>query len=414
MFTVACVVGARPNFVKIAPIMQAFHAQRERMRAVLVHTGQHYDKTMSDVFFAQLNIPHPDVHLNVEPGSHGKQTGQILDKYEEWLLTSQQRPDATLVVGDVNSTMACALASTKLHIPVIHVEAGLRSYDRTMPEEINRLVTDSISNLLLVSEPSGVDNLRAEGRPEEAVVLVGNVMIDVLKSQLSAAQELNELQKHGVTPHGYLLWTMHRPSNVDQIETLQGIANVLVETSQKLPIVFPVHPRTKSKLEAAGFWKTLDASPHVHLTIPLGYREFLCLSSQAAGIVTDSGGPQEESTVLGIPCLALGSNTERPVTVSQGTRTLVGQDTTLLERGLDEIIAGTYKVGTCPALWDGHAGERNLPTSTDGDSCRDCRARVNIRRRGGTSTLATLKTPEKVAIATHPPPLRRMFTGASP
>ena len=358
MFTVVCVVGTRPNFVKIAPIIHAFNGHRDLMRSVLVHTGQHYDEAMSDIFFQQLEIRWPDVHLNVGPGSHGQQTGQILARYEEWLLAASPRPSATLVVGDVNSTMACALASVKLHIPVIHVEAGLRSFDRSMPEEINRLVTDSISDLLLASEPSGVDNLRAEGRPEEAIALVGNVMIDVLRSQLSAAQQLPELEKHQVTSGQYLLWTMHRPSNVDSEVTLGGMAEVLIRTAEKLPIVFPVHPRTKQRMEQAGIWKRLAACRKLHLTHPLGYREFLCLSSQAAGIVTDSGGLQEESTVLGIPCLTLRANTERPVTVTQGTSTLVGQDRQLLEKGLDDIISGRYKTGTCPELWDGYTADR--------------------------------------------------------
>ncbi len=358
MFTVACVVGARPNFVKIAPIMRAFAAHRDLIHAVLVHTGQHYDHAMSDIFFQQLNIPAPDVHLNVGPGSHGKQTAQILQRYEEWLQGAKPKPHTTLVVGDVNSTMACALASIKLHIPVIHVEAGLRSFDRSMPEEINRLVTDSISDLLLASEPSGIDNLRAEGHPEEAMALVGNVMIDVLKSQLSAACQLGELERHEVTRGQYLLWTMHRPSNVDNEITLKGMTEVIIKTAHKLPIVFPVHPRTKQRLGEAGLWERLATRENLHLTSPLGYREFLCLSSQAAGIVTDSGGLQEESTVLGIPCLTLRSNTERPVTVTQGTSILVGQDTILLERGIDDIITGRYKTGKCPALWDGRAAER--------------------------------------------------------
>ena len=358
MFTVACVVGARPNFVKIAPIMRAFSQKRGLVRPVLVHTGQHYDQAMSDVFFEQLQIPKPDVHLDVGSGTQGKQTAQIIERYEQWLLASEGRPAATLVVGDVNSTMACALASIKLHIPVIHVEAGLRSFDRSMPEEINRLVTDSISSLLLASEPSGVDNLLSEGHAKETIALVGNVMIDVLKAQLPVARQLPQLEQYGITSGGYFLWTMHRPSNVDDPATLENIVDVLLKTSVQLPVVFPVHPRTQHSLKAAGLWERLAASERVHLTGPLGYREFLCLSSQAAGIVTDSGGLQEESTVLGIPCLTLRTNTERPVTVTQGSSTLVGQDTQLLEHHLKEIVAKDYKKGQCPELWDGRTAER--------------------------------------------------------
>ncbi len=356
--TLACVVGARPNFVKMGPILSGLRHVAPDLRAVLVHTGQHYDEVMSDLFFRQLGLPNPDVHLEVGSGSQGQQTAKILSRYEEWLLTAEPRPLATLVVGDVNSTLACGLASVKLGIPLIHVEAGLRSFDRTMPEEINRIVTDSISDLLLVSEPSGLDNLRREGHPESSLRMVGNVMIDVLRSQLPVAQALHQPEKMGLASHGFALWTMHRPSNVDDPQVLADMTAAMMRIAARLPVVFPVHPRSRARLEAAGLWSALAATPGVVLSPPLGYLEFLSLSSQARLIVTDSGGLQEESTVLGIPCLTLRENTERPITVSQGTSMLVGRDVKLLERLVDDVLAGRYKQGGSLDLWDGRAGQR--------------------------------------------------------
>lgn len=358
MTTIACIVGARPNLVKMGPVLAGIRAAAPALDAALIHTGQHYDEAMSDVFFRQLGLPAPAEHLEVGSGAQGEQTAKILARYEAWLVATSPRPVATLVVGDVNSTMACALASVKLGIPVIHVEAGLRSFDRAMPEEINRIVTDSVSELLLVSEPSGVENLRREGHPDSRIRLVGNVMIDVLESELALARALDQPSKHGVAPGGYVLWTMHRPSNVDAPDSLRAITAALVRIAARIPVVFPVHPRTRSRLEAAGLWSTLSGAPGVTLSAPLGYLEFLALSSQARVIVTDSGGLQEESTVLGIPCLTLRENTERPITVTEGTSTLVGRDTALLERLVDQVLAGGYKHGRRPDLWDGHAGER--------------------------------------------------------
>jgi UDP-N-acetylglucosamine 2-epimerase (non-hydrolysing) len=254
--------------------------------------------------------------------------------------------------------MACSLASVKLGIPVIHVEAGLRSFDRTMPEEINRVVTDAIADLLLVSEPSGIENLRREGRPDATMHLVGNVMIDVLKAQLPTARALDQPAKLGLAPAGYVLWTMHRASNVDDREVLAGFCAALLRMASRMPVVFPVHPRTRARLEAAGAWAELAAAPGVMLTPPLGYLEFLGLSSQARIVVTDSGGLQEESTMLGIPCLTLRENTERPITVSEGTSTLVGRDVGRLEALFTDVLEGRYKQGTTPALWDGHAADR--------------------------------------------------------
>jgi UDP-N-acetylglucosamine 2-epimerase (non-hydrolysing) len=358
MKTLACVVGARPNFVKMAPVLSGLREVATGVRPVLIHTGQHYDEAMSDLFFEQLGLPEPDVHLEVGSGRHGEQTARILERYETWLLEADPRPDATLVVGDVNSTVACALASVKLGIPVIHVEAGLRSFDRTMPEEINRVLTDAISDLLLVSEPSGVENLKREGRPEGAVRLVGNVMIDALTLQLQAARELHQPARLDVEPGGYAVWTLHRPSNVDDPVALSQAVDAIRRTALRLPVVFPVHPRTERALRASGLEPALAEDERVVLTEPLGYLEFLSLSSQARLIVTDSGGLQEESTALGIPCLTLRDTTERPITVEEGTSTLVGNNWTLFDRLVDDILEGRYKKGRCPHLWDGRAGRR--------------------------------------------------------
>jgi UDP-N-acetylglucosamine 2-epimerase (non-hydrolysing) len=358
MRVIACVVGARPNFVKMGPILSGLHAADPQLSVLLVHTGQHYDETMSDLFFRQLGLPAPDVHLEVGSGGQGEQTAKVLSRYEAWLLKADPRPAATLVVGDVNSTLACTLASVKLGVPAIHVEAGLRSFDRTMPEEINRVLTDAIAELLLVSEPDGVKNLLREGRPESAIRLVGNVMIDVLHAQLPAARALHQPESLGLVPRQFALWTMHRPSNVDAPATLASLVVTIARIAERLAVVFPVHPRTRARLESAGLWKKLEQSPGVRLTPPLGYLEFLSLSSEAKLIVTDSGGLQEESAVLEIPCLTLRQNTERPVTVSSGTSTLVGSDVAQLERLVDDVLAGRYKRGKAPTLWDGHAGTR--------------------------------------------------------
>ncbi len=358
MKTLACVVGARPNFVKMAPVLSGLREMAPGVRPVLVHTGQHYDEAMSDRFFAQLGLPEPAVHLEVGSGPHGQQTARILERYEAWLLAADPKPDATLVVGDVNSTVACALASVKLGIPVIHVEAGLRSFDRAMPEEINRILTDAISDLLLVSEPSGVENLRREGRPESAIRLVGNVMIDALTLQLQTARELRQPARLDVQPGGYAVWTLHRPSNVDDPAALARAVAAMQRTALRLPVVFPVHPRTERALRSAGLEPALADDPRVILTGPLGYLEFLSLSSQARLIVTDSGGLQEEATVLGIPCLTLRDTTERPITVDEGTSTLVGSNWTIFDRLVEDVLEGRYKKGRCPRLWDGRAGRR--------------------------------------------------------
>jgi UDP-N-acetylglucosamine 2-epimerase (non-hydrolysing) len=359
----ACIVGARPNFMKMAPLMRALESENlnGKIDVTLIHTGQHYDANLSDVFFAELGMRPPDISLEVGSGSHAAQTARILERMEKVLLdgpSSGGTYDYVVVVGDVNSTLAAALAAAKLGISVAHVEAGLRSFDRTMPEEINRIVTDSITDLLLVSEPAGVENLLREGHSSDHIALVGNVMIDTLFFMLAQATERGVPLHLGLKPGEYGVVTMHRPSNVDNDATLIALVDVLIDISNDLPLVFPVHPRTHNALTGAGLVKRLAEVENVHLLEPLGYLRFLSLTSQARVIVTDSGGLQEESTALGIPCLTLRSNTERPITVEMGTSTLIGNDANRLRHCLNDVLNGRYKSGTCPKLWDGHAAER--------------------------------------------------------
>lgn len=346
------VVGARPNFMKVAPVMAAL-ATRPSVQQLLVHTGQHYDANMSAIFFQQLSIPEPDINLEVGSGSHAVQTAQIMIKFEEVVRT--HKPDMVLVYGDINSTVATALVCAKLHIPVSHVEAGLRSGDRTMPEEINRLVTDQIADLLFTPSTDGDENLRREGIDQAKIHFVGNVMIDTLVRLLPLAEQQGMLDKLALTPQHYGLVTLHRPSNVDDPVMLQPIMQALLDISQALPLVFPIHPRTRHRLENSGF-KINHAQ--VKFTEPLGYLEFLALQRHARLILTDSGGIQEESTYLGVPCLTLRKNTERPVTVTLGTNILVGQDLPRLRQEASRVLAGKIKQGTIPPLWDGQAGHR--------------------------------------------------------
>lgn len=355
----ACIVGARPNFMKIAPILRAMGARND-LHAVLIHTGQHYDKQLSDVFFEELGIPKPDVSLGIGSGSHSQQTADVMVAVEKVLLEAEDAGepfDRMIVVGDVNSTMASAIAATKLHIPVAHVEAGLRSFDRRMPEEINRMLTDSICDLLLASEPAAVENLQKEGHSPESIHLVGNVMIDTLLTQVETARQGATLSRFQLNSDDYGVITLHRPSNVDNQNVLEGLVDVLVEISKQLPLVFPVHPRTRERLSRFGLDEKLSNS-NVRCLEPLGYNDFLCLTSQAKVIVTDSGGLQEESTALGIPCLTMRENTERPITVSEGTSTLIGSCAVTLKSQLQAVVDGEYKQGKCPELWDGKAGER--------------------------------------------------------
>lgn len=349
------IVGARPNFMKVAPIYKAVAAQAS-MSQLLVHTGQHYDVKMSDVFFTDLQMPPPDIHLGVGSGSHAEQTAKVMVELEKIFL--DKKPSLVSVVGDVNSTLAATLVAAKLGLPVAHVEAGLRSFDRTMPEEINRLVTDRLSDLLLTPSADADENLLREGVPPGRIVCVGNVMIDSLRFSLPAAQRLPTLERCSVQPSAYALCTLHRPSNVDDAQVLSGLMAALGEVSTHLPVLFPVHPRTRKMLSEGTWAKTLSSFPNLRLLEPQGYLEFLCLSSQAQLVLTDSGGLQEETTALGVPCLTLRDNTERPITVTMGTNVLVGTRTERIVEEARRILQGEGKKGQVPPLWDGHAGER--------------------------------------------------------
>ena len=357
---IAVVAGARPNFMKIAPIMRAFEARKE-VAITLIHTGQHYDNRLSDVFFEELGIRKPDVQLECGGLSHGEQTARILEQIEKILITgpaSGQEFDGIVVVGDVNSTMAATLAAAKLGVPVAHVEAGLRSFDRSMPEEINRMVTDSIADVLLVSEPVGVENLLREGHSPETVHLVGNVMIDTLYTNLTRAQARPILSELGLQPKTYATVTLHRPSNVDERSVLNGLINELIAISPEIPIVFPVHPRTQKRLEDFGLMQEFASQPNIRLMEPLGYFDFLQLNANAKVVITDSGGLQEETTALGVPCITMRANTERPITITEGTSTLVGNDASQLRQQLELVKSGKYKKPMCPELWDGKAAIR--------------------------------------------------------
>jgi len=340
------IVGARPNFMKAAPVIRAL-AAHDVIRQSLVHTGQHYDAAMSDVFFQQLGMPAPDCNLGVGSGTHAQQTAAVMQAFEPVLL--ERKPDLVLVYGDVNSTVAAALVCAKLGVRVGHVEAGLRSRDRTMPEEINRLVTDQLAELLFTPSADGDLNLKDEGIPAEKIFRVGNVMIDSLVKLLPVAQR----QGRENLPGRYALVTLHRPANVDDSVVLKRILQSLLEVGQDLPVIFPAHPRTRKRIDDFG----LNAD-RLQLLDPLSYLEFLRMQSHATVVITDSGGIQEETTYLGVPCLTLRENTERPVTVSLGTNVLVGRDPDKLRFELSRILAGKAKKGSIPPLWDGHAGER--------------------------------------------------------
>ena len=340
------IVGARPNFIKVAPVMNALKT-RKHVVQTLIHTGQHYDANMSDVFFEQLGIPAPNVNLAVGSGSPAWQTAEIMTRLEPVLLDG--KPDVALVYGDVNSTVAAALVGAKLGVRVGHVEAGLRSFDRTMPEEINRLVTDQLADMLFTPSEDGDINLQKEGIPAERIFRVGNVMIDSLVRLLPAAQRQNRNR----LPERYALVTLHRPANVDDGEILKRILQSLLEVSQDLSVIFPAHPRTRKRIADFGL-----QADQLQILDPLSYLEFLGMQSRATVVITDSGGIQEETTYLGVPCLTLRENTERPVTVSLGTNVLVGRDPEKLRSELSRVLAGNAKKGTIPPLWDGHAGER--------------------------------------------------------
>jgi UDP-N-acetylglucosamine 2-epimerase (non-hydrolysing) len=343
------VVGARPNFMKVAPVMAALK-ERPGIRQTLVHTGQHYEVAMSEIFFRQLGISEPDVNLEVGSATHAAQTARIMERFEPVVL--EQRPDIVLVYGDVNSTLAASLVCSKLLIPVGHVEAGLRSFDRTMPEEINRLMTDQIADLLFTPSADGDENLEKEGRPREKIHRVGNVMIDTLVRLLPMAEAPSGLR----VSRPFALVTLHRPSNVDEASMLGRIMEALQEIGQQLPVLFPIHPRTRQRLAECGMKVTSNG--RMQILEPIGYLEFLALQKQAAVVITDSGGIQEESTFLGVPCLTIRANTERPITVSMGTNILIGQDMQRLRAEVDRILTQGPKQGQIPPLWDGKASER--------------------------------------------------------
>jgi len=355
MVKIINICGARPNFMKIAPLMRAYRAWPD-VRPLLVHTGQHYDEKMSDLFFRELEIPAPDLNLEVGSGSHAVQTAEIMKRFEPVVL--DHKPDWVLVVGDVNSTIACALVAKKLGIRVAHVEAGLRSFDRAMPEEINRILTDSISDLLFVSEPSGLENLRKEGIADDRVHFVGNVMIDTLKSNLAKARQSAILDRLGLTARGYNVVTLHRPSNVDDAAALGRIAEVLEVVQADLPTVFPMHPRTRGNLAKLGLADRFAAMKQLQIIDPLGYLDFLRLTGEAAVVLTDSGGIQEETTILGVWCLTLRENTERPATITHGTNRLVGNDPARIVAMYRECRAARLETPPVPEKWDGRAAER--------------------------------------------------------
>ena len=351
MSEILCVVGARPNFMKMAPILRALKGYPD-LRPFLVHTGQHYDEEMSRVFFEELGLPTPDRDLGVGSDTQARQTARVMEAFEP--LVEERAPRLVVVVGDVNSTMACSLVAVKLGVPVAHVEAGLRSRDWSMPEEINRIVTDAVSTTLFATSEDAVTNLRAEGVAPEKIHLVGNPMIDTLRQHLTAARGRQALVRFGLEPRGYALVTLHRPSNVDHEESLRRILDSLGKLARRIPVLFPMHPRTRGRVERAG----MTFPSGLRVTEPLGYLDFLCLMDRARFVVTDSGGIQEETTALGVPCLTLRSNTERPVTISEGTNQLLGDDPASILLASEVLSEERPSEPRCPKLWDGQAGKR--------------------------------------------------------
>ena len=365
MIKVINVVGARPNFMKVAPVVEAMGRRGREFAPLVVHTGQHYDARMSGDFFRDLGMPEPDVYLGVGSASHARQTAAVMEAFEPVVL--EEKPDWVVVVGDVNSTLACALVCSKLNVKVAHVEAGLRSRDRTMPEEINRVLTDQISDLLLTPSADADRNLLAEGIPKERIRLVGNVMIDSLLKQLERAERSTVREDLGVAGRDYAVVTLHRPSNVDDEGVLRRIVSALERIGERVPVVFPAHPRTLKNLSAFGLDERLAHSPSIRLVEPLGYLDFLRLYSGAALVLTDSGGVQEETTALGVPCLTLRENTERPVTVELGTNQIVGTDEERIVSAAARALEArrTGEPPRVPPLWDGHTADRILDAIKD-------------------------------------------------
>ncbi len=349
----AVIVGARPNFMKAAPLIREF-AARGRFDTLLVHTGQHYDENMSRVFFEDLELPEPDIYLGVGSGSHAEQTAKVMTAFER--VVERERPDLVTVVGDVNSTLACSLVAAKMLVPVAHVEAGLRSFDRRMPEETNRMVTDVLSRFCFTTSPEAETNLLREGVTPDRIFFVGNIMIDSLLFYVEKAETSRVLGDLGLAPGGYVLVTLHRPSNVDDAGILRGIMEALGEIARAAPVVFPVHPRTRKMIEAAG--SSIRVAEGIRLVEPLGYLDFVKAERHARMVITDSGGIQEETTVLGIPCLTVRENTERPITIELGTNVLVGTDPARIREEAAGILAGEPRAHRVPPLWDGRTAGR--------------------------------------------------------
>jgi UDP-N-acetylglucosamine 2-epimerase (non-hydrolysing) len=349
------IVGARPNFMKMAPIIEAMNKYPDQIKHLLVHTGQHYDEKMSKAFFDDLGMPKPYIDLEVGSGSHAEQTAKIMVAFEKVCL--EQKPDLVIVVGDVNSTLACTITAKKLGIQVAHVEAGLRSRDMTMPEEINRLCTDVLCDYLFTTDPLADANLKAEGIPAEKIFFVGNVMIDTLLKHKTMAERLPLMRDWGLAPKGFATLTLHRPSNVDNPATLRGIMEVILEIAQDLPIIFPIHPRTRKMLDGLISHSKIQNSK-LRIVDPLGYLEFLHLNMHAKLVLTDSGGLQEETTVLDVPCITLRHNTERPITCTEGTNILIGNDPQKIRETVRRVLNGEIKGGRVPEKWDGKAAER--------------------------------------------------------
>jgi UDP-N-acetylglucosamine 2-epimerase (non-hydrolysing) len=372
------VAGARPNFMKVAPLLMA--ARRAGVMYRLVHTGQHYDADMSDRFFEELELPRPDAHLGVGSGSHAAQTARVMAAFDEEI--AQHPADIVVVVGDVNSTLACALVAAKRNIPVAHVEAGLRSGDRRMPEEINRVLTDHLADWLFTTEESAAENLVAEGIPSSRIHFVGNVMIDTLLYHRQRASTRPVLGELALSPRGYALCTLHRPSNVDTPESALNTIAALREIAARITTVVPLHPRSKGRLQEFGLFDQLSRIERLIVTGPKGYLDFLALMNQARFVFTDSGGIQEETTALGVPCLTFRENTERPVTLTHGTNQLVGIDPSRIAEAVDRLLAGHGPAGRVPHLWDGRAAERildvlrHVPAATEDPAPREAHAAV--------------------------------------
>lgn len=356
MKKIISVVGARPNFMKVAPLHRAFAQYSDRITHQICHTGQHYDPRMSDAFFNDLDMPQPSYFLGVGSGSHAEQTARVMVEFEKVCI--EAKPDLVLVVGDVNSTIACVLTASKLHIPTAHVEAGLRSFDRAMPEEINRIATDAICDYCFVTEQSGLDNLAHDGFAPERTFFVGNTMIDSLHYALPKAEQSGIVAELGLEAKNYVLMTIHRPSNVDSPEQLAMLLKIFAELAKERDVVFPVHPRTRKNIEQNGLQSLIEANPRVHLIDPQGYVHFLALMKNADFVMTDSGGIQEETTVLGIPCITLRTTTERPSTCTLGTNILIAPTEENIRREINTMLHGERKKGSIPPLWDGNAAGR--------------------------------------------------------